>query len=546
MQRLRMGRLVISKIPTANAPTMDQKVENVWNCVDATWAEYVAQGKVADWSDFSGWAKYLYDGSTLYGLYYVQDDIINLDNTVADWQMQGVEFFIDAANTHTTDITVNQAGSVAAHYALLCPQDPDSVAAAFGKDIHYTWWEDTASSNHDGPVGYFVKFSVSLDSLGFVTPVEAGTIASFQLQLNDNDGGSGRNYVMNWNYSPSNTDWQTTELWGEAVFGADGAEVGENLTYKLLKTSTAPTIDGDMDAAYAGANPLTADYFPGGTPMANPQDCDWRFYGLYDANNLYGFYTVYDDLINLDNTIADWQMQGVEFFIDAANTHTTEVTVNQGGTSVAYHYALLCPQDPDSVAAAFGKGIEYAWKELPNIANDSLFSSRIGYTVEFKASLDSLGFVTPVELGTKASWQVQVNDNDGGSGRNHVTNWWYSPGNTDWQTTELWGDVIFGPSTVVGVEKQSRQIANSYRLGQNYPNPFNPSTNFEFQVSKAGFISVRVYDILGREVAMLVNEVKQPGTYYAKWNAAGFSSGLYFCKMQAGNFTETKKMILIK
>jgi hypothetical protein len=96
------------------------------------------------------------------------------------------------------------------------------------------------------------------------------------------------------------------------------------------------------------------------------------------------------------------------------------------------------------------------------------------------------------------------------------------------------------------VPKGPAVIPLEYSLNQNYPNPFNPGTNLTFQVPKEGFVSLKVYDVLGREVATLVNEVKRAGTYEATWNAAGFGSGVYFCKMQSGAFAETRKMLLMK
>jgi len=105
------------------------------------------------------------------------------------------------------------------------------------------------------------------------------------------------------------------------------------------------------------------------------------------------------------------------------------------------------------------------------------------------------------------------------------------------------GTTITGTVTV---EENHLGMPREYSLQQNYPNPFNPSTNFTYQVAREGFVSVKVYNILGEEVATLVNEVKQTGTYPATWNAAGFGSGIYFCKMQTGSFTATKKMLLVK
>jgi len=78
-----------------------------------------------------------------------------------------------------------------------------------------------------------------------------------------------------------------------------------------------------------------------------------------------------------------------------------------------------------------------------------------------------------------------------------------------------------------------------------YPNPFNTSTIIGFQVKEPGFISLKVYDVMGREVATLVNEQKPYGDYSIEWNASGLVSGLYFCKLQSGNYIEVKKMHLI-
>jgi sugar lactone lactonase YvrE len=85
-----------------------------------------------------------------------------------------------------------------------------------------------------------------------------------------------------------------------------------------------------------------------------------------------------------------------------------------------------------------------------------------------------------------------------------------------------------------------------FTLSQNYPNPFNPSTTISYALPQAGNVTLKVYDVLGREVATLVNENKVAGSYAAMFNADKFSSGTYFYKLQAGNFAQTKKMLLVK
>ncbi|MCL5029360.1 MAG: T9SS type A sorting domain-containing protein [Bacteroidetes bacterium] len=100
-------------------------------------------------------------------------------------------------------------------------------------------------------------------------------------------------------------------------------------------------------------------------------------------------------------------------------------------------------------------------------------------------------------------------------------------------------------SPVTGVIQQlTKQI--EFTLYQNYPNPFNPTTTLSFVIGHSSFVTLIVYDILGREVATLVNEEKRAGTYEATWNAEGLSSGVYFYQLKTGNYVETKKMILLR
>ena len=100
-----------------------------------------------------------------------------------------------------------------------------------------------------------------------------------------------------------------------------------------------------------------------------------------------------------------------------------------------------------------------------------------------------------------------------------------------------------GGSTFI---KNENSVAESYRLYQNYPNPFNSITNIKFQLIKEGNVIIKVFDIAGKEVAILVNEVLQPGTYEVRFNAGNLPSGIYFFGMETEKFTETKKLILLK
>ena len=96
------------------------------------------------------------------------------------------------------------------------------------------------------------------------------------------------------------------------------------------------------------------------------------------------------------------------------------------------------------------------------------------------------------------------------------------------------------------VNYQGNLTITEYNLEQNYPNPFNPSTTIKIQLPQDGFVTLKVYDILGNEVTTLINEEKAKGRYEVNFNASSLASGVYIYKIQAGTFMNSKKMLLIK
>ena len=98
----------------------------------------------------------------------------------------------------------------------------------------------------------------------------------------------------------------------------------------------------------------------------------------------------------------------------------------------------------------------------------------------------------------------------------------------------------------VGISNVSSEIPDSYNLAQNYPNPFNPSTRIKFSLPKSGFVRINIYNALGQRVSELVNEQLNSGTYEVTWYSDNFAAGVYFYTMDAGDFIQTKKMLLVK
>jgi hypothetical protein len=132
---------------------------------------------------------------------------------------------------------------------------------------------------------------------------------------------------------------------------------------------------------------------------------------------------------------------------------------------------------------------------------------------------------------TDHAWRLSFNSSTG----NFVENFSHNPNFTDINWTN-----------VTGVLDEIVSVPNEYTLLQNYPNPFNPSTNIAFNLTESGFTTLKIYDILGQEVATLLNQELSAGIHNINFDASGLQSGTYIYRIQANNYTDTKKMIYLK
>ncbi len=139
------------------------------------------------------------------------------------------------------------------------------------------------------------------------------------------------------------------------------------------------------------------------------------------------------------------------------------------------------------------------------------------------------------------SW-VEVNS---GLTHFHVTSLAISPVSFLFAGTDS-GGIFRSTNPIVSVSEEPMGRPVSCRLFQNYPNPFNPVTSIKFRIQNSEFTTLKVFDLLGRELTTLVNEIKDPGSYTVRWNASGQPSGVYLYRLQAGNFVQTKRMIVLK
>jgi len=174
-------------------------------------------------------------------------------------------------------------------------------------------------------------------------------------------------------------------------------------------------------------------------------------------------------------------------------------------------------------------------------ANDTIYSAVFHYT-------------TSNSVGQVFKFGIQGSDNEGGFGNNHVENivdidtvytvasdW----GSIDPSFYSAWDYDLHKPKGTTGVTTLGGQPL-VYKLEQNYPNPFNPSTKIEFALPKQSAVDIKVFNVLGQEVATLVQETLGAGNHAVTFNAKNLASGLYFYRITAGQFTSVKKMMLLK
>ena len=123
-------------------------------------------------------------------------------------------------------------------------------------------------------------------------------------------------------------------------------------------------------------------------------------------------------------------------------------------------------------------------------------------------------------------------------------NWGDEDGKTLYITS---GNAVYKYTKLInGLYEPAKSIEKSFRLRKNYPNPFNPSTTIEFDISRTGFVELNIFDISGRKISTLVSNKLNKGTYNFRFNGLKLPSGVYFYQLVAGNYSEVRKMTLIK
>ncbi|MDP1676518.1 MAG: sugar-binding protein [Bacteroidota bacterium] len=308
----------------------------------------------------------------------------------------------------------------------------------------------------------------------------------------------------------------------------------------------------------AGIQPFIINPFRAGSlnahvvyqPVTDSNDLSAKAYVAMDANNLYIAFDVVDDTVSVDTTnlAATWAQDTPDLNIGLYDSKgTTHAGYERGAMPdhmFRFSESRLFNDHGGAVPTVLYTGPNYIYKRK-TLTPGYIIEAKIPFTrIQELYTGDSL-FVPKV--GMTIAIDFSVNDRDGKTGtydREGLIAYSHLNNNSSYQNMYNWSYTWYGiPSTGV---QQDALVANTFELSQNYPNPFNPTTNIKFSIPQAGHVSLKLFDILGREVMTIVNQVQEAGSYTATLDASKLASGVYMYKLESGSFTSVKKMMLIK
>lgn len=302
--------------------------------------------------------------------------------------------------------------------------------------------------------------------------------------------------------------------------------------------------DGDLSEWYdSGIMPFelkgSEDWVPVGA-ITDDDDLSATVFMAMDDDNLYVAVDVVDDVYHY-GAGNWWDQDAFQIFIGLYDWRGPK------------HRSLLRGEEPDYILYMVEDRLQHdnagAILYTPDDENYYFEGLNPDYVAEAKIPLSLIAFgddpVFEPENGTRVPIDLYFHDNDGQGWEGNL-GWSRHSTDYQWQTPEEWTYTWIGDRTHPLAVDDTAPIAFEYKLGNNFPNPFNPNTTVQYSLKQYGHVKLTVFNILGQEVASLVNEVKPAGDHRFVWHARGIPSGIYFYRLEAGDFVRTKKMVLMK
>ena len=540
------------------------------------WAVYYTEDNIpaqyGETWEFSGYGKDLGgDGSGAAFKLDAKDadgNVIGSTNDVVlamtnDWENHSIEYVApEGTVTITAVVVASRWDGVACDFAfddmfLMNVGILDVVPPAAVENVSatpYSYYNLVTWSDNDGEEGETYHVYGSRSEITDVTAAGVDAIAASVLE--------GSQAAVHYLYSPLEDEQQN---WYYAVVCSDASlNVGEPGLSASAITNTAkgiPTISLTPPAAFAADGDLSEWYDSGivpfelgttdnswGTPhiigaVTDDIDLFGTIFLAVDEDYLYVAADVIDDVYDGyqagDGTGGWWENDVLELFIGLYEQPGTKHIGMMRGDEPDYKFFFL----ETHVVNDFNGQDTLAVNGTENYYHEGFNPD---WVVEAKLALDDIAFGDDIRFnavdGMRIPIEPTLHDNDGAGWEGNLV---ASPTNNDnaWQTPSVWSSTWIGEDSL-GVGDEI--IPFTYALHQNYPNPFNPITNIQFTIPEQADVKLRIYNVLGRQVDVLVNETLPVGHHKILWNPKNLSSGVYFYKLEAGSFIKTRKMILLK
>jgi len=516
---------------TSMAPTVDGLMDPIYQNQSEVLAVLEDPSDaviVDDWFDNFGHAYLLWDDTNLYFFLEVYDDLINAEG--GDHNYDGVELYFDADDSKT-EAAYDGLDDIQLRFNV-GEFETDQIDEGYGNG-GTNWGIDKAAFDYiveETDLGWNLEFAVPYD----VLQLAPGATFGFDIQINDADE-STRETMLRWwqDADNANDQWQNASLFGTAMMRMDEV-VSE--TFPIPEAAAAPTIDGSMGASeWADSWQVSGNIFDSALDVYTVWDwSDMRYTAnlMWKDDNLFMYMTVIDDYINAEG--GDFNYDGVEIYFDADNS---KGDVYDGIDDLQLRFNVG-ETETSQIDVGYGNGTPN-WGFVTDGIDYVVEETAIGWDLEVSFTLGDL----QISPGDEFGFDIQLNDADEETRGNNMIRWW-SDSNDEWQNASYFGTVNLVAGTAV--EQDAPAVVSTFKLNQNYPNPFNPSTNISYSIAKMSPVTLTVYNLMGEQIATLVDEVKPAGEYNVSFDASNLTSGVYLYTLNTDGKVFTNKMMLMK
>jgi len=511
-------------------PTIDGVEDSTWTFPQVGCFAYTDnQSPDSGPGDISGWFKMTWDYNNLYWFVHVADDSIDISRTES-WMNDCVEIFIDG---HDDDNIAYDSNDV--QWRAVTMLEGDTLVQCWNNAInlrppYYTLaWTET-SVGYDMEIGIpdsGLRKQLTTDGTVLsdqILDLNPGTVFGFELHLNDSDDSSGSHIGARW--WDVLTPYTNPSQMGTVILGGDLSTP----ILQIPQISNAPLVNGDLDAEWVDTVPevaMSVGVLDGTTlmfPDSGKPDLTGFFRAAWNEDGFYFFARVVDDSISVSSTL-DHENDGFEIYFDGDNS---KGTTYDGYDDIQWRFVY----GQDSATQGPGPSeCEAAWQTTAD-----------GYTFELALPATTLSDTNiTLALGNIMGFEVQLQDNDGGTpAREGIAKWW-DPTNLSWQQPALFGTAVLAASN--GGKVPEGPVAGNIALS--VPAVLTSAADISYSIPARSSVKLSLINLAGQVVDVLVNEAQSAGTYTASINA-DLANGVYFCKLDACGETATDKVLLIK